>query len=164
MIGAAQSWLAKSKADQPETFHLEAAIAMQHCIAPSVETTDWSTIVHLYSRLLQLRDSPIYALNRAIAIGQAGDTHAAMSQLQSLRDREDMKQYNICYLIVRSPAFMSWKAIRTTQSTPTWMHWPRRLPAREGVAGMQTAKVNRLKRVSIRSLSFLSLEPNLKTG
>ena len=93
LICAAQSWLAKSKADQPTTFHLEAAIAMQHCIAPSVETTDWSTIVRLYGRLLQLRDSPIYALNRAIAIGQAGDTHAAMSQLQSLRDREDMKQY-----------------------------------------------------------------------
>ncbi|MCZ6836675.1 MAG: RNA polymerase subunit sigma-70, partial [Planctomycetota bacterium] len=40
-----------------------------------------------------LRDSPIYALNRAIAMGQAGDTHEAMSQLQSLRDREDMKKY-----------------------------------------------------------------------
>ena len=93
LIGAAQCWLAKSKADRPTTFHLEAAIAMQHCIAPSVQTTDWATIVQLYGRLLQLRDSPIYALNRAIAIGQAGDTRAAMSHLQSLRDREGMKGY-----------------------------------------------------------------------
>ncbi len=91
LIGAAQSWLAQSKADQPTTFHLEAAIAMQHCISPSVEATDWGTIVRLYSRLLQLRESPIYALNRAIAVGQAGDTHEAMSLLQSLRNREDMK-------------------------------------------------------------------------
>lgn len=93
LIDTAQYWLTKSKTDQPTTFHLEAAIAMQHCIAPSLERTDWSTIAHLYGRLLQLRDSPIYKLNRAIAIGQAGDTHAAMSQLQSLRDREDMKKY-----------------------------------------------------------------------
>jgi RNA polymerase sigma-70 factor (ECF subfamily) len=93
LIGAAQSWLAQSKADQPTTFHLEAAIAMQHCISPSVEATDWGTIVRLYSRLLQLRESPIYALNRAIAVGQAGDTREAMSQLQSLRNREDMKNY-----------------------------------------------------------------------
>lgn len=93
LIGAAQGWLAKSKTERPTTLHLEAAIAMQHCIAASVETTEWSTIVQLYDRLLQLRDSPIYALNRAIAVGQAGDTRAAMSQLQSLRDRADMKDY-----------------------------------------------------------------------
>ena len=93
LIGAAQSWLAQSTADQPTTFHLEAAIAMQHCISPSVEATDWGTIVRLYSRLLQLRESPIYALNRAIAVGQVGDTREAMSQLQSLRHREDMKNY-----------------------------------------------------------------------
>ena len=80
LIGAAQNWLAQSKADHPTTFHLEAAIAMQHCIAPSVEATDWGTIVRLYSRLLQLRESPIYTLNRAIAVGQSGNTREAMSQ------------------------------------------------------------------------------------
>ena len=45
---------------------------MQHCVSASVETTDWSAIVGLYDRLLQLRDSPIYALNRAIAVAQGG--------------------------------------------------------------------------------------------
>ena len=93
LIGAAQSWLARSKADQPTTFHLEAAIAMQHCISPSVEATDWGTIVRYYTRLLQIRESPFYALNRAIAVAQAGDTREAMSQLQSLRKRKDMKNY-----------------------------------------------------------------------
>ena len=62
-------------------------------MAPSVEATDWASIVQLYGRLLQLRDSPIYALNRAIAIGQAGDTGEAMSHLLSLREREGMKEY-----------------------------------------------------------------------
>jgi len=93
LIDAAQCWLAKSKAGQPTTFYLEAAIAMQHCVAPSVEATDWSSIVQLYGRLLQVRDSPIYTLNQAIAIGQAGDTSTAMSQLQTLRAREDMEGY-----------------------------------------------------------------------
>jgi len=93
LICAAGCWLAQSKTDQPTTFHIEAAIAMQHCIAPSVEATDWGTIVRLYNRLLQLRESPIYALNRAIALGQAGDLREAMSQLQSLRSREDMQNY-----------------------------------------------------------------------
>ncbi len=93
LIGAAQSWLARSTADRPTTFHLEAAIAMQHCKSPSVEATDWDTIVRLYSRLLQLRESPIYALNRAIALGQAGQRREAMAQLQALRGRKDVKNY-----------------------------------------------------------------------
>ena len=93
MICIAQSWLRKSKADQPTIFHLEAAIAMQHCISPSVEATDWNTIVLLYSRLLLIRESPIYVLNRAIALGQAGDTDESMTQLESLRNREDMQNY-----------------------------------------------------------------------
>ncbi len=93
LIGVAQCWLTRAKADRPTTFHVEAAIAMQHCISPSVEATDWGAIVCLYSRLLQIRESPIYALNRAIAVGQAGDLREAMSQLLSLRSREDMKSY-----------------------------------------------------------------------
>ena len=93
LIRIAQSWLARSKADQPTTFHLEAAIAMQHCVSESVETTDWGYIVRLYDRLLQLRHSPVYALNRAIALGQAGDTAEALCSLRAIRQREDMRKY-----------------------------------------------------------------------
>ncbi len=93
LIGLAQYWLAQSKAERPTKFHLEAAIAMQHCISPSVDATNWGTIVSLYSRLLQLRESPIYALNRAIAVAQAGDTEEAMSQLHSIQDQEDLQNY-----------------------------------------------------------------------
>lgn len=93
LIGTAQSWLIQSKTDQPTTFHLEAAIAMQHCISSSIKETDWSTIIQLYSRLLQLRESPVYALNRAIAMGQAGDLDQALSELQKLQNREDMQHY-----------------------------------------------------------------------
>jgi RNA polymerase sigma factor (sigma-70 family) len=93
LISTAQNWLMQSKTDRPTIFHVEAAIAMQHCLSPSVEATDWDSIAMLYSRLLQLRESPVYTLNRAIAVGQAGDTREAMLQLRSLRSREEMKNY-----------------------------------------------------------------------
>ena len=93
LIGVAQSWLARSKGDHPTTFHFEAAIAMQHCVAKSVDLTDWSYIVQLYDRLLQLRESPVYALNRAIAIGQSGDTAKALNELRLIGDCNDMKGY-----------------------------------------------------------------------
>lgn len=93
LIQTAQGWLAHSRTDRPTTFHLEAAIAMQHCISPSAAETDWETIICLYDRLTQLRDSPVYALNRAIAVGQAGRTRDAIEQLQKLQVRGDMKNY-----------------------------------------------------------------------
>ncbi len=66
---------------------------MHHCVSESVDATDWSYIVRLYDRLLQLRESPVYALNRAIALGQSGDTAEALKELRSIRDRDDMKNY-----------------------------------------------------------------------
>ena len=90
---AAQGWLAQSRDDHPTRFHLEAAIALQHCIAPDVGSTDWNTIIRLYTRLLQLGESPLYVLNRAIAMGQAGNADEAMTELQGLREREEMENY-----------------------------------------------------------------------
>lgn len=93
LIEVAQYWLAKSKVEQPTVFHLEAAIAMQHCLADSVATTDWTLIVRFYDRLIQQRDSPIYALNRAIAMAQAGATDKAMIEINALRERDGMANY-----------------------------------------------------------------------
>ena len=93
LIDVAKFWLAKSRQESPSTFHYEAAISMQHCLAPSVEATDWKTIVQLYDRLLRLRDSPVYRLNQAIALAQAGNLQEAMLRLQELRSNGEMEDY-----------------------------------------------------------------------
>jgi len=66
-------------------YHLEAAIASCHCAAPSVERTDWARIVELYDLLLRLRPSPVVALNRAIAIGEARGAGEGLAALDALR-------------------------------------------------------------------------------
>lgn len=53
-------------------FHVEAAIALCHAMAPDVERTDWPRVVALYDDLLAIRPSPVAALNRAIAAAMAG--------------------------------------------------------------------------------------------
>lgn len=93
LIAAATHFLAQSKSEHPTPFHCEAAIAMQHCVAESVESTDWSLIVRFYDRLIELHDSPVYGLNRAIALGQTGRTDEALAQLTRLRERAGMKDY-----------------------------------------------------------------------
>ena len=93
LITIAQHELARSKTDTPTTYHWEAAIAMQHCIANSVEATDWEMIAGFYSRLLEIHPSPIYKLNRAIAWAQAGQTNEAMRELQVLRQSGALQTY-----------------------------------------------------------------------
>lgn len=93
LMAAATHWLDDSKTSQPTVFHLEAGIARQHSIASSVETTDWNRIVALYDRLLLHNDSPVYRLNRAIAVGQAGDRALALQELCSLQDRPELQNY-----------------------------------------------------------------------
>lgn len=52
-------------------YALQAAIAEQHAIAPSVDGTDWATIVLLYEALGQLAPGPVVDLNRAVAVSMA---------------------------------------------------------------------------------------------
>jgi RNA polymerase sigma-70 factor (ECF subfamily) len=65
-------------------FHLEAAIAACHALAPSYAATDWPQIVALYEQLLALTPSPVIALQRAIAVGRAGGARAGLRALRGL--------------------------------------------------------------------------------
>ena len=74
-------------------YHLEAAIAAVHATAPSVEATDWKEIVSLYDTLLTLRQTPIVALNRAIAVGQCNGPENGLTELRAIADSERLAKY-----------------------------------------------------------------------
>lgn len=76
-------------------YHLEAGIAWTHCEAPSVAETNWPRIVMLYNMLIAMQDSPIYRLNRAIAIGQIEGPKAALEALLPLRKEPSLKNYHL---------------------------------------------------------------------
>ena len=75
------------------TYHLEAAIAATHLSAPTLKDTDWSTIVTLYDRLLDIAPSPVVAHNRAIAIGQRDGPERALLELESIVGSERLSGY-----------------------------------------------------------------------
>ncbi len=93
LIGIADYWLEASKTATPSRYHYEAAIAQLHCRAPSVKATRWDEVVKLYDRLIAIRPSPIYVLNRAIARGQSGDPSTGLAELDSIRNRSEMRHY-----------------------------------------------------------------------
>jgi RNA polymerase sigma-70 factor (ECF subfamily) len=65
-------------------YHLEAAIAAEHCLAASFEATNWAAIVGYYDLLCARDRSPVLELNRAIALGQRGDREQALTTLEAL--------------------------------------------------------------------------------
>ncbi|SDT26765.1 RNA polymerase sigma factor [Microlunatus soli] len=61
---------------------VQALIAAEHAIAPSAADTAWDRIVQRYDELLDLADSPIVRLNRAVAIAELAGPDAGLVALQ----------------------------------------------------------------------------------
>jgi RNA polymerase sigma factor (sigma-70 family) len=62
-------------------YQAQAAIAALHCDAPTAEETDWTQILEWYDELLQMTDSKVVALNRAVAVGEADGPLAGLRTL-----------------------------------------------------------------------------------
>ncbi|MCL1600753.1 MAG: sigma-70 family RNA polymerase sigma factor [Actinomycetia bacterium] len=70
--------------DQPGPFQLQASIQAVHCDADSFDATDWHQIVGLYDHLYAIMPTPVVALNRAIALGEAVGPEAAITALDTV--------------------------------------------------------------------------------
>ncbi|WP_275003593.1 RNA polymerase sigma factor [Promicromonospora iranensis] len=65
-------------------YQAQAAIAALHDDAPTAEETDWPQILEWYDELTRLTDSPVVALNRAVAVGQVDGPRAGLAVLADL--------------------------------------------------------------------------------
>ena len=70
--------------DRLGEFQAQAAIAALHADARTAEETDWVQIVEWYDELVQLTDSPVARLNRAVAVGEADGPRAGLAALAEL--------------------------------------------------------------------------------
>jgi len=71
-----------------------AAIAAVHAAAPRWEATDWQQITGLYDALIQIWPSPVVALNRAIAVGEARGPQAGLAALDQLATEPQLAGYH----------------------------------------------------------------------
>ncbi len=65
-------------------YQLQAAIAALHDEAPSTGETDWPQILALYGLLLGMSDSPVVALNHAVAAAMVYGPRAGLTLLEPL--------------------------------------------------------------------------------
>jgi RNA polymerase sigma factor (sigma-70 family) len=78
----------------PTRYALMAAIAAVHAAAPRWEATDWQKITDLYDELTHIWPSPVVALNRAIAIGEARGPQAGLAALDQLAAEPQLAGYH----------------------------------------------------------------------
>ena len=74
-------------------WHLEAGIACEHAIAPSLAETSWPRILKLYDELLALGPGPVVALNRALAVAEVHGPAAGRDALLALDGDRRMTSY-----------------------------------------------------------------------
>ena len=80
-VAVLQTALATDKLGE---YQAQAAIAALHCDAASADETDWTQILEWYDELLELTDSPVVALNRAVAVGEVDGPRAGLRALQDV--------------------------------------------------------------------------------
>jgi RNA polymerase sigma-70 factor (ECF subfamily) len=78
-------------------YHIEAAIAFEHCTARSYEETNWTNILHYYDLLYQVNPTPVVALNRAIVVSEVEGPARAISGILSIPGIESLQHYHLLY-------------------------------------------------------------------
>jgi RNA polymerase sigma-70 factor (ECF subfamily) len=78
-----------------EPYTLQAAIAACHARARVPQETDWKRIVALYDALAQLMPSPVVELNRAVAVGMAFGSEAALELVDALTSEPALRDYHL---------------------------------------------------------------------
>ena len=74
-------------------FHVEAAIAACHAIAPTYAATDWPRVVDLYDMLRACAPSLVVDVNRTLAVAMRSGAGAGLDELDAIPEREVLGRY-----------------------------------------------------------------------
>jgi RNA polymerase sigma-70 factor (ECF subfamily) len=74
-------------------YQLEAAIQSAHVVRRRSGSSDWAAIERLYDALSMIADSPVVAINRAIAVAETRGPAAGLAALDALRDDARLADY-----------------------------------------------------------------------
>jgi RNA polymerase sigma factor (sigma-70 family) len=101
MIARGMSHLRESASgDSMSEYHLQAGIAACHATAKDYQATDWGRILSLYDRLMEFDDSPVVALNRAVAVGNVRGPKAGLQAVRAIRDSRKLNSYYLLYAVL----------------------------------------------------------------
>lgn len=98
-VREAMHWmLVAARGDQLSRYHIEVAIAWEHCRAATLDSTDWQRVSELYVLLMRVAPSAMVRLNALIAQSYATGIHGALDALRGLpaADRQQLRPWWDC--------------------------------------------------------------------
>jgi len=101
MIARGMSHLRESAAGGVVSeYHLQAGIAACHATAKDYQSTDWARILSLYDRLMEFDDSPVVALNRAVAVANVHGAKTGLEAVRAIRAGKKLDSYYLLYAVI----------------------------------------------------------------
>ncbi|HTI97413.1 MAG TPA: DUF6596 domain-containing protein [Dongiaceae bacterium] len=101
LIAQGMLHLAQSAAGRElSEYHLQAGIMACHCAARDYAATDWRQILELYDRLTAFDDSPVVALNRAVALAEVEGPQAGIAAVNAIRNLQTLESYYLLYAVL----------------------------------------------------------------
>jgi RNA polymerase sigma-70 factor (ECF subfamily) len=79
-----------SQGEELTVYHLESAIAAEHCLAASFAETNWQRMLMLYDMLLEQKRTALVILNRAIVLTQLNQTSEAIKEIWQIENIDQL--------------------------------------------------------------------------
>jgi RNA polymerase sigma-70 factor (ECF subfamily) len=76
-------------------YHVQAAIAATHARATEPDSADWPAILELYDQLMEIKSSPVIALNRAVAVSKVLGPAPALAAIEGLENNPSLSHYHL---------------------------------------------------------------------
>lgn len=80
-------------------YHLQAGIAACHATAADYSSTDWRQILAHYDRWVEFSDSPVVALNRAVAVAHVRGAQAGIDALEAIAETKPLLGYYLFHAV-----------------------------------------------------------------
>ena len=81
-------------------YHIESAIAAEHCMSPTFQDTNWERMLQLYDMLMKAKPSATVQLNRAVVIAELGDISGAIESILSIEKIDQLIATHYIYSAV----------------------------------------------------------------
>jgi RNA polymerase sigma-70 factor (ECF subfamily) len=96
-IAEALPLVAEALRGEPGPYALQAAIAAQHCKAPTAGETNWGEILRLYDLLERIQPSPVVSLNRAVAAAMAHGPRLGIEIIDRLAATTELENFHLLH-------------------------------------------------------------------
>ncbi|MGH2647250.1 MAG: DUF6596 domain-containing protein, partial [Ginsengibacter sp.] len=86
--------------DVVSAYHIEAAIAYEHCSAKTFKETNWKRILEYYEWLCRISPSPINELNKTVAVMELYGGAIALAELESIMEKKKLESYYLYHSLL----------------------------------------------------------------